>query len=186
MNSAFNNFYVKVDSANENNSTYDIGEECSESISLYEAPDVHRVDVSFMFDEDKNAIIEEMKFSFTPCLLKPVEAKEETALMTLYENKKAAMFNKAPVQNDSYEMKKFELIVKEMKKFEKYRNDESLIKKMTKDDIEDNLFMLDDYKSSMNSIGTYIERNELWDYIARISLLSVEIDDYIKLFNKYK
>ena len=46
--------------------------------------------------------------------------------------------------------------------------------------------MLDDYKSSMNSIGTYIERNELWDYIARISLLSVEIDDYIKLFNKYK
>ena len=186
MNSAFNHFYVKVDSANENKSTYDIGEECSESISLYEAPDVHRVDVSFMFDEDKNAILEEMRFSFTPCLLKPVEAKEETALMTLYENKKAAMFNEAPVQNDSYEMKKFELIIKEMKKFEKYRNDESLIKNMTKDDIENNLFMLDDYKSSMNSIGTYIEQNELWDYIARISLLSVEIDDYIKLFNKYK
>lgn len=186
MSSAFNHFYVKVDSVHENKSNYDIGEECSESISLYEAPDVHRVDVSFMFDEDKNAILEEMKFSFTPCLLKPVETKEEAALLMLYENKKSAMLNEAPVQNDSYEMKKFELISKEMKKYEKYRNDESLIKSMSKDDIEDNLFMLDDYKSSITSIGSYIERNELWDYIAKISLLSVDIEDYIKLFNKYK
>ena len=92
----------------------------------------------------------------------------------------------ANVQKDSYELKKLELINKEIKKFEKYKNDEKLIEEIDKKEIENYIFMFEDYKNSMNTIGTYIETNELWDLISQVPLTAAEIDGFITLFNKYK
>ena len=154
---------------------------------LYESPSVNKVDVFFLFDENKNVIMEEMKFSFTPCLLQQIDNNQESALQNLYESNKEKMLKKeANVQKDSYELKKLELINKEIKKFEKYKNDEKLIEEIDKKEIENYIFMFEDYKNSMNTIGTYIETNELWDLISQVSLTAAEIDEFITLFNKYK
>lgn len=197
MSSAFNHYYVKVENIppysivfsekEKEKCNYDVGGECGEEMLLYESPSVNKVDVFFLFDENKNVIMEEMKFSFTPCLLQQIDNNQESALQNLYESNKEKMLKKeANVQKDSYELKKLELINKEIKKFEKYKNDEKLIEEIDKKEIENYIFMFEDYKNSMNTIGTYIETNELWDLISQVSLTAAEIDEFITLFNKYK
>lgn len=197
FSSAFNHYYVKVENIppysilfsekDKEKCQYDVGGECQENILLYESPNVNKVDVLFLFDENKNVIIDEMKFSFTPCLLQLIDSSQESALENLYESSKEKIkMKEANYQKDSYELKKLELINKEIKKFEKYKNDETLIKEIDKNEIANYIFMFEDYKNSMNTIGIYIETNELWDLISQVSLTAAEIDELITLFNKYK
>ena len=56
--------------------------------------------------------------------------------------------------------------------------------KMIKDEIEDNIFILEDYQSSLNGIVRYVENNELWDYLGEIDMVSSKIKTLISLFTK--
>ena len=200
-NCAFKDMYVQIEHIPLYTSTdqcsFELAGEC-ENIPFYETPTKHCVDVLFLFDQNKTPI-DEMLFSFTPCMLTEVDPKESYKMMQRYNEERAQQQhqqqqtiqqsgNNYPQKqenvNEAYEIKKFLLIIDGLNNFDKYQQQPNLIKKLTKDEIEDNIFILEDYQSSLNGIVRYVENNELWDYLGEIDMVSSKIKTLISLFTK--
>ena len=179
----FNNMIVKIEnipnySLNLDNSNIksnnEIFEKCDKII--FEKPNHGVVDVKVLFDERKNIVNEIMKFALTPCLLVPLNSKEAMQLEKKYNEKdKIITFG-----NDSYEIQKMEIIVKNIEKYKKYINNEEEIKKLSNKDKDIIIFTLEDYKNNLTGIGRFIEKNELWELIDKVSTLGNEIDEILK------
>ena len=183
----FNNMIVKIEnipnySLNLDNSNIksnnEIFEKCDKII--FEKPNHGVVDVKVLFDERKNIVNEIMKFALTPCLLVPLNSKEAMQLEKKYNEKdKIITFG-----NDSYEIQKMEIIVKNIEKYKKYINNEEEIKKLSKKDKDIIIFTLEDYKNSLKGIESFIENNELWELIDIVSSIENEISEIIKILNE--
>jgi hypothetical protein len=133
-------------------------------------------------------------------MLTEVDPKESSKMMQRYNEERAQQQHQQQQQsvpqsgnnypqnqenvNEAYEIKKFLLIIDGLNNFDKYQQQPNLIKKLTKDEIEDNIFILEDYQSSLNGIVRYVENNELWDYLGEIDMVSSKIKTLISLFTK--
>ena len=115
-----------------------------------------------------------MKLAVSPCLLEEISEEEEKIL----KNKPKKEEKK---EKKSYEMQKLDLIEKEMEKYRKYTKE--VIKKMKRSEKDDIAATLDDYKSTMDMICNYVQENELWDSIEKVSALTNEIEDLLNLFD---
>ena len=71
-----------------------------------------------------------------------------------------------------------EIIVKNIEKYKKYINNEEEIKKLSKKDKDIIIFTLEDYKNSLTGIGRFIEKNELWELIDKVSILEMKSMKY--------
>lgn len=186
--SGFNNMIVRVENIpryvlNSDNSKItsnnEIYEKCNNN--YYEKPNSGVVDVIVLFDERKNIVNEIMKFALNPCLLKPLESNEEIELDKRYNDKnKKIPFN----NNKSYELQKLDIIIKQIDKYKIYKSDENAVKKLSKENKETIIFTLEDYQISLNSIGTFIQNNELWDLLEKVSSVGSEINNILNALKK--
>ena len=71
-----------------------------------------------------------------------------------------------------------EIIVKNIEKYKKYINNEEEIKKLSKKDKDIIIFTLEDYKNSLKGIESFIENNELWELIDKVSILEMKSMKY--------
>ena len=170
--SIFNNMYVTVDKI-EDKIKYNLVEQCNEfSYSFGEMQ--NGVDVQVSFDNNKNYVVEPMTLAVSPCLLKILSPYEENLLI---KNKKKE--NESKVKNMT-EMEKYFLIVQKMNDLRKYNKEN--VDKLTKEEKDNALKNLNEYKESMVFVLNYIEMNEMWDTIDEAANIAAEIEDLIKLF----
>lgn len=136
------------------------------------------IDATVLFDESKTVLSDELNFSFPPCTLIALDPQHEIELDKQYIDYKK--------KHSSYEMKKYELIQKELKTYNKYNEKELLLSDLPKETIKKMLFTLKDYQSSAQIIASYIEQKELWEKIEDVTNMQTEISEYIKLLSKYQ
>lgn len=190
IDSSFNQYYVKIKhipigyliKTNPNDkiqgsqsamNDYSPIEQCSKSNSQR-----GYIDANLLFDESKAILTDDLGFAFPPCTLIALDPKDEIELDKQYiEHKK---------KNSSYEMKKYELIKKELKNYIKYNEKEVLLTELPKETIKKMLFTLKDYENSAQMIAGYIEQKELWEKLDEIANMQIEIAEYIKLLSKYQ
>ena len=148
----------------------EIAEKCQENI--YTGKEIlNGIDAKVEYNESFG---EDMKLAVSPCLLEEISEEEEKIL----KNKPKKEEKK---EKKSYEMQKLDLIEREMEKYRKYTKE--VIKKMKRSEKDDIAATLDDYKSTMDMICNYVQENELWDSIEKVSALTNEIEDLLNLFD---
>ena len=148
----------------------EIAEKCQENI--YTGKEIlNGIDAKVEYNESFG---EDMKLAVSPCLLEEISEEEEKIL----KNKPKKEEKK---EKKSYEMQKLDLIEREMEKYRKYTKE--IIKKMRRSEKDDIAATLDDYKSTMDMICNYVQENELWDSIEKVSALTNEIEDLLNLFD---
>ena len=148
----------------------EIAEKCQENI--YTGKEIlNGIDAKVEYNESFG---EDMKLAVSPCLLEEISEEEEKIL----KNKPKKEEKK---EKKSYEMQKLDLIEREMEKYRKYTKE--IIKKMKRSEKDDIAATLDDYKSTMDMICNYVQENELWDSIEKVSALTNEIEDLLNLFD---
>ena len=184
----FNNMIVRLENIpryilNKDNSKVlsknEIFEQCNNN--YYEKPNSGVVDVVVLFDERKSIVNEIMKFAISPCLLQSIDSNEEIKLDKRYNEKdKNVPFN----NNKSYEIQKLEIILKQIEKYKIYKSDENAVKKLTKEEKDNLIFTLEDYQNSLGPIGMFIETNELWDLLDKVSSIGIEINDILSALKK--
>ena len=168
----FNNMIVSVYKINNIKSlTYDLIVNCVKANKGC----LNGVDCKCLYDGEKIEINDDMNLAVCPCFLKELTEKEEKELL----NKKETVNRK--VENKSYEMQKYDLICREMNKY-KDLNEEK-IKKMTRSEKDNIGITLDDYKTTMNMICDYVQQNEMWEYVDKVSELSSQIDNILDLID---
>lgn len=202
MDSSFNQFYVKIKelpirlllktnaitinttttamtSSSENKDVkysthqYEIIEQCE-----YDNNTGGYVDCAVLFDEDKCILSDELLFAFPPCVLAILHPKEESDFEKRYEEHNR--------KKSSDEMMKFDSIKKEINALSKYASDNSEIEKLTKEQIKKIIDSLKEYETSALDIMSYIEKNELWDYLEEITRVMGLFHTYIDLFSIYQ
>jgi hypothetical protein len=184
----FNNMIVRIENIpryilNTDNSKVksqnEIYEQCN--INCYEKPNSGVVDVIVLFDERKSIVNEIMKFALNPCFLKAIDSKEELKLEQRYKEKDKTI---PLINNKSYELQKLDIIIKQIDKYKIYKSDENAVKKLSKENKETIIFTLEDYQISLNSIGTFIQNNELWDLLEKVSSVGSEINNILNALKK--
>ena len=148
----------------------EIVEKCQENI--YTGKEIlNGLDVKIEYNDSFG---DDMQLAISPCLLVELSVEEEIIL----KNKPKKEEKK---EKKSYEMQKLDLIEREMEKYRKYTVD--VIKKMKRSEKDDIATTLDDYKSTMDMICNYVQENELWDSIEKVSAITNEIEDLLNLFD---
>ena len=170
----FNKMIVSIYKINNIKSlTYDLIINCEMPNEDY----LNGVDCKCLYDSNKNEMDDDMSLAVCPCFLKELTEKEEKELL----NKNKKNINNKNVENKSYEMQKYDLISKEMNKY-KDLNEEK-VKKMTRSEKDNIGITLDDYKTTMGMICDYVQRNEMWEYVDKVSELSAQIDNILDLID---
>ena len=175
-NSIFHQMIVSTSTIKSNKSlSNDIVEKCQESI--YKAKEIlNGVDVKVEYN---NTFDNDMMIAVSPCLLEELSPEEEISLKKHHQQQQQQKSQKNVKK--SYEMQKFDLIEREMEKYRKYTKDD--IKKMTTSEKDNIAITLEDYKSTMDIISTYVQDNELWDMIEKVSEIINEIENLLSLFD---
>ena len=170
FNSIFHQMIVSpVNLKNNKTLQYELLEQCNSSV--FKGKDIlNGIDVKV---ENNNSFDEDMLLAVSPCLLKNLTPEEENNFKNTKNNKK--------IIKKSYEIQKFELIEREMNKYRKYNKD--MINKMSQSEKDNIAITLDDYKSTMDVVCAYIQENELWDMIEKVSSITNEIENLLTLFD---
>jgi hypothetical protein len=169
--SIFHQLTVSTCQIKSNKLNNELMEQCKE-LSYKGKEILNGIDVKIEYN---NSFDEGAMLAVSPCLLREVSEEEENALKQQHQQQ-----NSKKQVKKSYEMQKFELIEKEMEKYRKYTKD--MIGKMTRSEKDNIAITLDDYKSTMDVIANYIQENELWDIIEKVSSIANEIDNLLELF----
>ena len=149
----------------------DIVEKCQENI--YTGKEIlNGIDAKVEYNDSFG---DDVELAISPCLLEELSIEEENLLKSMPKKEEEKKEKK------SYEMQKLELIEKEMEKYRKYTKD--VIKKMKNSEKDDIATTLDDYKTTMDMICNYVQENELWDSLEKVSALTNEIEDLLNLFD---
>ena len=174
-NSIFHQMIVSTNTIKSNKSlSNDIVEKCQEYI--YRGKEIlNGVDVKVEYN---NTFDNDMMLAISPCLLEELSAEEENTLKKQHQQQQQKSQKNV---NKSYEMQKLDLIEREMAKYIKYTIDD--IKKMTTSEKDNIAITLEDYKSTMDIISTYVQDNELWDMIEKVSEIINEIENLLNLFD---
>ena len=149
----------------------DMVEKCQENI--YTGKEIlNGIDAKVEYNDSFG---DDVELAISPCLLEELSIEEENLLKSMPKKEEEKKEKK------SYEMQKLELIEKEMEKYRKYTKD--VIKKMKNSEKDDIATTLDDYKTTMDMICNYVQENELWDSLEKVSALTNEIEDLLNLFD---
>ena len=175
-NSIFHQMIVYTNTIkNKKSLSNDIVEKCQESI--YRGKEIlNGVDVKVEYN---NTFDNDMMLAVSPCLLEELSPEEENTLKKQHQQQQQQKSLKNVKK--SYEMQKLDLIEREMVKYRKYTKDD--IKKMTISEKDNIAITLEDYKSTMDIISTYVQDNELWDKIEKVSEIINEIENLLSLFD---
>ena len=182
--SYFNKMYVTVNKISEKLSN-DLIEICDKNTN---DNFINGIDVTVLYDIDKNLVVEPMALALSPCLLEKLSLEQED----LFINKQSI---ELPPQKDNMEenvknignigkceeMEKYETISKKVSELKKYNKDH--VNKMSKEEKEKIRNLLEEFKNSLTIIDIYVQENEKWDLVDEISFLSTDIDDLLKLFS---
>ena len=149
----------------------DIVEKCQENI--YTGKEIlNGIDAKVEYNDSFG---DDVELAISPCLLEELSIEEENLLKSMPKKEEEKKEKK------SYEMQKLDLIEKDMEKYRKYTKD--VIKKMKNSEKDDIATTLDDYKTTMDMICNYVQENELWDSLEKVSALTNEIEDLLNLFD---
>ena len=173
--SIFHQMIVSINTIKNNKSlSNDLMEQCKESI--YRGKEIlNGVDVKVEYN---NTFGENTMLAVSPCLLTEISTEEENSLKKQHQQQKQKTQKST---KKCYEMQKFDLIEREMAKYRKYTKD--VIQKMTMSEKDNIAIILEDYKSTMDMISTYVQDNELWDMIEKVSSIINEIENLLSLFD---
>ena len=180
--SYFNNMYVTVNQISEKLNN-ELIEQCDKNIN---DNFINGIDVTLLYDIDKNLVPEPMGLALSPCFLEKLSIDQEDLFINKQNNELPPLNNyKEEIKKDigkCAEMEKYETISKKVSELKKYNKDH--VSKMSKEEIEKIRNLLEEYKNSLTIIDIYVQENEKWDLIDEISFLSTDIDDLLKLFSQ--
>ena len=147
----------------------DLMEECKESVCK-DKDILNGIEVKIEYNSTfgENVII-----AVVPCLLRELPPEEEKSLKMKTNTQKQV--------KKSYEMQKFDLIKREMAKYQKYTKE--MINKMTRSERDNIAMTLEDYKSTMDKVVNYVQDNDLYDMLEDVSSINNEIENLLKIID---
>lgn len=132
------------------------------------------IDLSLIFDNEEKFIDFPIEISLPVCFLSLVPVNKEMELEKIYSNER--------LKRKSVE-RLFDIYKDVSSNYEKFLSNLELINSLTKEEIQNILAKLEEYKTSLSSIGVYIEQKELWTYLEKVCILESTIISLIDLLN---
>lgn len=132
------------------------------------------IDLSLIFDNEEKFIDFPIEISLPVCFLSLVPVNKEMEIEKIYSNER--------LKRKSVE-RLFDIYKDVSSNYEKFLSNLELINSLTKEEIQNILAKLEEYKTSLSSIGVYIEQKELWTYLEKVCILESTIISLIDLLN---
>ena len=132
------------------------------------------IDLSLIFDNEEKFIDFPIEISLPVCFLSLVPVNKEMELEKIYSNER--------LKRKSVE-RLFDIYKDVSSNYEKFLSNLELINSLTKEEIQNILAKLEEYKTSLSSIGVYIEQKELWTYLEKVCIMESTIISLIDLLN---